>query len=107
MITVCSLTHSSLYIMDVNGKIIQKLALKMVYGALGQFHQPRICQGGFDDSVLISDQKNEYLQVRSVNMEWGMVGLSERVKQPSGAVFHKRQLFIAQMAKPFMLYKYV
>ena len=107
MITVCSLTHSSIYILDTNGKVIQKLASKMLHGGLGQFHKPIICQGGFDGSILVSDHKNEYLQVRNVNMEWGMLALNERIRKPSGAAFYKRQLFVTQTTKPFMLLKFV
>ena len=106
IITVCSQHHGGLYILDKDGNMLQKCALKLKHGSLGQFNWPRICHSGFEGSILVVDPENRCLQVRTLTGEWGQVGLALPVFKPMCAVLHRKDLFIGQSAEPFRIYKY-
>ena len=106
VITICNSTHGGLYIIDKQGNLLQKCALKLKHGSLGQFNAPRICHSGFDGSILVADPENRCLQVRTLTGDWGLVSLEFPVFKPICALLHRKDLFICQAAEPYRLYKY-
>ena len=104
---MCNATHGSLYITDLNGGVITRAAHKGVFGRAGQFHEPRICQGAWDGSILVADRENQSLQVRTQNGEWGIVKLERRVTCPESALYFKKHLYVVQTEEPYMILRFM